>query len=252
MVSHDRHLLDACVDGDRRARQRARSASGPAPTPPTPSPASSSSSASSSSYVTQQKEIARLEEAVRRFRHWAHIRVNERAAKQARVKQMQIDRMEKVDRPGARAPQDGARAAQRRRAAASACSRSRASTSRSATTRCCSTSSSWSRAASASASSAPTARGKTALLRMLAGELDAGRAATRWAGAGHRGRLPLAGRGRAADDATVIDALRAGRSMAEDTAVRLLMALPVRLRAGPPPGRHALAAASARGSRSCC
>ena len=36
---------------------------------------------------------------MRRFRHWAHIRVNERAAKQARVKQMQIDRMEKVDRP---------------------------------------------------------------------------------------------------------------------------------------------------------
>ena len=50
-------------------------------------------------YVTQQKEIARLEEAVRRFRHWAHITVNERAAKQARVKQMQIDKMEKVERP---------------------------------------------------------------------------------------------------------------------------------------------------------
>src|SRR6185436_17829858 len=50
-------------------------------------------------YVTQQKEIARLEEAVRRFRHWAHITVNKRAAKQARVKQMQIDRMDKIDRP---------------------------------------------------------------------------------------------------------------------------------------------------------
>ena len=50
-------------------------------------------------YVTQQKEIARLEEAIRRFRHWAHIRVNERMIKQARVKQMQIDKMEKVERP---------------------------------------------------------------------------------------------------------------------------------------------------------
>jgi ATP-binding cassette subfamily F protein 3 len=50
-------------------------------------------------YVTQQKEIARLEDAVRRFRHWAHITVNERHAKQARVKQMQIDRMEKIERP---------------------------------------------------------------------------------------------------------------------------------------------------------
>ena len=36
---------------------------------------------------------------MRRFRHWAHITVNERAAKQARVKQRQIDSMEKVERP---------------------------------------------------------------------------------------------------------------------------------------------------------
>jgi ATP-binding cassette subfamily F protein 3 len=50
-------------------------------------------------YVTQQKEIARLEEAIRRFRHWAHIEVNERHIKQARVKQRQIDRMEKIERP---------------------------------------------------------------------------------------------------------------------------------------------------------
>src|SRR4051812_4304055 len=98
MISHDRHLLDAAVaqiaELDRGAirmwpgnysayivareleLERRRQA-----------------------YVTQQKEIARLEDAVRRFRHWAHIRVNERAAKQARVKQMQIDRMDKIDRP---------------------------------------------------------------------------------------------------------------------------------------------------------
>jgi ATP-binding cassette, subfamily F, member 3 len=50
-------------------------------------------------YVTQQKEIARLEEAVRRFRQWADIVVNERHIKQARNKQRQIDRMEKIDRP---------------------------------------------------------------------------------------------------------------------------------------------------------
>ena len=49
--------------------------------------------------MTQQKEIARLEEAIRRFRHWAHIEVNERHIKQARVKQRQIDRMEKIERP---------------------------------------------------------------------------------------------------------------------------------------------------------
>ena len=50
-------------------------------------------------YVTQQKEIARLEEAVRRFKDWAHRVVDERHIKQARNKQRQIDRMEKVERP---------------------------------------------------------------------------------------------------------------------------------------------------------
>ena len=50
-------------------------------------------------YVTQQKEIARLEEAIRRFEHWARIVVNKRHITQARNKQRQIDRMDKVDRP---------------------------------------------------------------------------------------------------------------------------------------------------------
>jgi ATP-binding cassette subfamily F protein 3 len=50
-------------------------------------------------FVTQQKEIARLEEAIRRFKDWAHRVVDERHIKQARNKQRQIDRMEKVDRP---------------------------------------------------------------------------------------------------------------------------------------------------------
>jgi ATP-binding cassette subfamily F protein 3 len=50
-------------------------------------------------YVTQQKEIARLEEAIRRFKDWAHRVVDERHIKQARNKQRQIDRMEKIDRP---------------------------------------------------------------------------------------------------------------------------------------------------------
>jgi ATP-binding cassette subfamily F protein 3 len=50
-------------------------------------------------YVTQQKEIARLEEAIRRFEDWASRVPDERHIKQARNKQRQIDRMEKVDRP---------------------------------------------------------------------------------------------------------------------------------------------------------
>ncbi|MGI8926137.1 MAG: ABC-F family ATP-binding cassette domain-containing protein, partial [Tepidiformaceae bacterium] len=50
-------------------------------------------------YVAQQKEIARLEEAVARVKLWASIVGEERHIKQARNKQRQIDRMEKVERP---------------------------------------------------------------------------------------------------------------------------------------------------------
>jgi ATP-binding cassette subfamily F protein 3 len=50
-------------------------------------------------YVAQQKEIARLEAAIVRFKLWASIVVDERHIKQARNKQRQIDRMEKVERP---------------------------------------------------------------------------------------------------------------------------------------------------------
>ncbi|MGH2541074.1 MAG: ABC-F family ATP-binding cassette domain-containing protein, partial [Actinomycetota bacterium] len=50
-------------------------------------------------YVTQQKEIARLEEAVRRFEHWARIVVNKRHITQAHNMQRRIDRMDKVDKP---------------------------------------------------------------------------------------------------------------------------------------------------------
>ena len=50
-------------------------------------------------YRSQQKEIARLEAAVKRFELWARLVVDERHIKQARNKQRQIDRMEKVERP---------------------------------------------------------------------------------------------------------------------------------------------------------
>ncbi len=50
-------------------------------------------------YVSQQKEIKRLEEAIARFEQWARIVVDERHIKQARNKQRQIDQMDKVERP---------------------------------------------------------------------------------------------------------------------------------------------------------
>jgi ATP-binding cassette subfamily F protein 3 len=50
-------------------------------------------------YVTQQKEIARLEEAIRRFKQWASQVDDKRHITRARNKQRQIDRMDKVQRP---------------------------------------------------------------------------------------------------------------------------------------------------------
>ena len=114
MVSHDRYLLDECVeaiaelDGGRvRMWPGAYSAYTVA--------RRLELERRQERYVAQQKEIARLEEAVRRFKHWAHIRVNERAAKQAQG-QADADRPHGQDRAaGLRAPPDGARAARRRR-----------------------------------------------------------------------------------------------------------------------------------------
>ena len=71
-------------------------------------------------YVTQQKEIARLEEAIRRFKLWASIG-RQRAAHQAGAQQAAPDRPDGQDRPaGAGAAQDGPATAQRGSAAASA------------------------------------------------------------------------------------------------------------------------------------
>ena len=221
MVSHDRHLLDECVNaiaeldsGRIRIWPGAYSAYTVA--------RRLELERQRQAYVTQQKEIARLEEAIRRFKHWAHIRVNERMIKQARVKQMQIDKMEKVDRPVlerrkmALALRSGSRGGQRVLALEGVdvafgeepvlldvdlvVTRGE-------------------RVGVVGANGA----GKTVLVRVLAGDLEP-RDGRRWAGAGiDVGYLSQAAAGLDLD-APVIDALRAGRSLAEDDAVRRLMA----------------------------
>jgi ATP-binding cassette, subfamily F, member 3 len=50
-------------------------------------------------FVTQQKEIARLEEVVRRYRHWAKLVLSAAHRKQADNKQRMLDRMDKIDKP---------------------------------------------------------------------------------------------------------------------------------------------------------
>jgi ATP-binding cassette, subfamily F, member 3 len=219
MVSHDRHLLDECVDhvaeldngrvrvwnGGYSAYTVARQVE---------------LERQQQVYVTQQKEIARLGEAAKRFEHWAHIRVNERAARQARVKRMQIERMDKIDRPVLErrkmglALRSGMRGGQRVLALESA---------------------------DVAFDSdpvlldvdlevhrgervgvvGPNGSGKSVLLRALAGDLALA-AGERWIGPS----IDVGYLSQAAElphEAPVIDVLRAGRSMSEDAAVRLLM-----------------------------
>jgi ATP-binding cassette, subfamily F, member 3 len=222
MVSHDRHLLDACV-GAIAELDRGRIRIWPGGYSAYAVARQLELQTQQQQYVTQQKEIARLEEAVRRFRHWAHITVNQRAAKQARVKQMQIDRMEKVERPVLErrkmglALRSGVRGGQRVIALEGVdvafdpddpvlldvelvIGRGERV-----------------------GVVGPNGGGKTALLRTLGGTL-AQAGGERWIGSGIEvGYLSQASAGLPAD-ASVIDVLRAGRSMAEDTAVRRLMA----------------------------
>jgi ATP-binding cassette subfamily F protein 3 len=220
MVSHDRYLLDECIaevaelDGGRvrmwpgnysaytlarrleMERQQQR-------------------------WVSQKKEIARLEEAIRRFRHWAHIRVNERAARQARVKQMQIDKMEKVDRPVferkkmALSLRSGVRGGQRVIALEDA------DVAFGDDPVLIDVSLTIMRGERVGVVG-PNGAGKTVLLRVMLGDLPL-RAGSRWIGPSIKvGYLSQAADG-LEPDLSVIDALRHGRSLAEDAAVRLLM-----------------------------
>ena len=99
IISHDRYLLDETVSeiaeledgrltpvrGQLLGLCRAERA-GPAPS-------------SSPTILPSRRRSQRLEEAIARFKLWASLVMDERHIKQARNKQRQIDRMDKVERP---------------------------------------------------------------------------------------------------------------------------------------------------------
>jgi ATP-binding cassette, subfamily F, member 3 len=97
-VSHDRYLLDETV-GQIAELNRGRIRMWPGNYSAYTLERELELQRQQQQFVTQQKEIERLEEAIRRFKDWAHRVVDERHIKQARNKQRQIDRMEKVERP---------------------------------------------------------------------------------------------------------------------------------------------------------
>ena len=221
MISHDRHLLDATRLGDRRARhgrdpdlagqlQRLRRrppARARAPAPAVRHPAEGDRAPGGGRAALPPLG--------------AHPRQRARGAPGAR--QADADRPHGEGRAaGVRAPPDGARAAlrlARRPARARARGRRRELRRRSGPAR---RRARRRRAASASASSAPTAAAR----RRCCGSWPTSsspRAGTRWAGDGITVGYLSQAAGALRDDATVLDALRAGRSLAEDAAVRLLM-----------------------------
>jgi ATP-binding cassette subfamily F protein 3 len=98
VVSHDRYLLDETVE-EIAELEDGRITMGPGNYSAYSVARELKLIRQQQLYVAQQKEIARLEEAIRRFKLWASLVPNERHIKQARNKQRQIDQMDKVERP---------------------------------------------------------------------------------------------------------------------------------------------------------
>jgi ATP-binding cassette subfamily F protein 3 len=221
MVSHDRYLLDECVR-EIAELERGRIRIWPGNYSAYTLARQLELERQQQVWTSQRKEIARLEEAIRRFRQWANLVPNERHIRQARVKQRQIDSMDKVERP----------VFERRKLGLSLRSGMRGGERV---------------VALAEADFAfgedpvlldvdlvvmrgervgvvgPNGAGKTVLARVLAGELEP-RSGTRWVGPSIViGYLSQAA-DRLPEALSVVDAVRLGRSLAEDEAVRRLMA----------------------------
>jgi ATP-binding cassette subfamily F protein 3 len=220
MISHDRYLLDECV------REIAELENGRVRMWPGNYSAYTLArklelDRRQQVWVSQRKEIARLEEAIRRFRQWANLVPNERHIRQARVKQRQIDSMDKVERP----------VFERRKMGLSLRSAVRGGE----------------RVVALSGADfafgedpvlldvdlvvmrgerlgvvGPNGAGKTVLARVLAGELEP-REGGRWIGPSIEVGYLSQAADRLPGGLSVIDALRQGRSMAEEAGVRLLM-----------------------------
>jgi ATP-binding cassette subfamily F protein 3 len=98
MVSHDRYLLDETVTAVAEL-DRGRIRMWPGTYSAYAVARELELVRQQQAYVTQQKEIARLEDAIRRFKDLAHRTEDKRYIIRARNKQRQIERMDTVQRP---------------------------------------------------------------------------------------------------------------------------------------------------------
>jgi ATP-binding cassette subfamily F protein 3 len=98
VVSHDRHLLDETVS-EIVELDRGRVVTWPGNYSAYAVARELALKRQQRQYLTQQKEIARMEEAIHRFRAWFAIAGDHRNIVRARQKERQIERMDKVDRP---------------------------------------------------------------------------------------------------------------------------------------------------------
>ncbi|MEA2280363.1 MAG: ATP-binding cassette, subfamily er 3 [Solirubrobacteraceae bacterium] len=220
IVSHDRHLLDECVTQIAEL-DRGRIRVWPGTYSAYALNRQLELQRQQQAFVTQQKEIARLEEMIRRFEHWAHITVNQRAATQARNKQKLLDRMDRVERPVferrrmALALRSGTRGGQRVLALEGV------DASYGEDPVLLDVSLTVMRGERVGVVG-PNGGGKSTLLKLL-GDRLAPTGGTRWVGSGITlGYLDQAAAGLPMHE-PVIDVLRAGRSLSEEDAVRALM-----------------------------
>jgi len=168
-------------------------------------------------YQAQQKEIARLESAMKQFAHWARMTLDERFATRARNMQRRIDRMDTVDRPVL----ERRRMALELRSAARGGERVVALDGAELDPVLVDVSLEVGRGERLGIVG-PNGAGKTVLLKLLAGEL-ALTSGSRWAGPSIAFDHLSQSVDELPGDASAIDVVRAMGAMTEDEAVRKLM-----------------------------
>jgi ATP-binding cassette, subfamily F, member 3 len=221
MISHDRYLLDECVR-EIAELERGRIRIWPGNYSAYTLARQLELERQQQVWVSQRKEIARLEEAIRRFRHWANLVPNERHIRQARVKQRQIDSMDKVERPVFERRKMGLSLRSGVRGGERVVALEEADFAFGEDPVLLDVDLVIMRGERVGVVG-PNGAGKTVLVRVLTGELEP-RSGSRWVGPS----ISIGYLSQAADrlpgSASVVDAVRSGRSMAEETAVRRLMA----------------------------